>query len=478
MSRLRMGGAFLRNRVIVLVLLTFGLASAHATSGIKVTPSSIMFPRTVVGLKSISETVTIKNSGTTPVNIVSFGLTPFNTFQLDYGYTRTIPPGQQALFGILFVPAAQTHYAGTFTLNFSDGTKVNIPLQGNGTTTAAKVTVSPNIVNFAATPVGSTVSQNIVVTNTGTSPLTLNTIDVQPPFSQQGLVNPVTLAPNKGFSFSLTFRPSSAASYTNTVGFEYDVLPETSVAVTGAGTIPTKLAISTFPTLPVATQHGQYQAVMNAAGGTAPYTFTIAAGSSLPTGLTLSPAGTIAGTFDQSVVTGQYRFTINVADSGHPQQHANLGASLLVLPVTGALCNRISSLVPNTSTPIVPINDLGTGSYQGVEGGLYGGGSNVRPPAHESAGLSLAQGIGPLDGNGNPDPNGLDALVIIGVSVTKTVGNQLQPLEQVDPVVNSKLKIVNAAIDGTTGPDWADVNSGVWQTVLHYYLITTYLTQT
>jgi hypothetical protein len=472
MSRSALGcGIFLRNCATFFLLMTSGLASAQALdSSIKVTPSSIMFPRTIVGLNSISETVTIKNGGSAPVNIVSFGLTPFGTFQLDYGYSRTIPPGQQALFGIVFVPSAATHYAGTFVLNFSDGTNMSIPLQGNGTATTAKVSVSPNIVNFAGTAVGATVSQNIVVTNTGTSPVTLNTIDVQPPFSQMGLVNPVTLMPNKAFSFALTFRPSSAASYSNTVGLEYDVIPETSIAVTGTGTPPAKLAVSTFPTLPVGTQHAQYIAMLNAVGGTAPYSYTLAGGSSLPSGLTLSTTGTIGGTFDQGVQSGQYRFTINVADSGHPQQHAILPATLLVLPLTGALCNHITADVVNTSTAIVPINDLGSGTYLGVEGGLYGGGSNVRPPAHESAGLSLAQGIGPLDSNGNPDPNGLYAMVVIGVSVTRTVGNQLQPLEQVDPVLNSKLKIINAAIDGTTGPDWANVNSGVWQTVLNYYL--------
>jgi hypothetical protein len=450
--------------------LVFSVVSARAASNVKVTPASIAFPKTMAGLKSISETVTIKNVGRSQISIISFGLTPFTIFQLDYGYVRTLNPGDQALFGIVFVPTAETRYTGTFEAHFDDGTMVTIPLSGSGFTTNAKVTVSPNLVTFAATPVGTTVSQNITVTNVGTSKMTLNAIDVQPPFLQKGFTNPVPLDPSQSFSFTLTFRPTSAGNFANTVGLGYDVLPLNSIAVSGVGSTSSVLAVATFPVLPVATQDGKYQAVLNAVGGTAPYTFSLAAGSSLPAGLTLSAAGTISGTVSQNATLGQYRFTVNVSDSGHPQQHANLGANLLLLPLNRALCNRITTLIRNTNAPIIPITDLGTGTYLGVEGGLYGKGSNVRPAAHESAGLTLAQGIGPLDANGNPDPNGLYSMVIIGVSVTKTVANQLQPLEQSDPVLNSKLKIVNAAIDGTTGPDWANVHSGVWQTVLNYFL--------
>ena len=39
----------------------------------------------------------------------------------------------------------------------------------------------------------------------------------------------------------------------------------------------------------------------------------------------------------------------------------------------------------------------------GTEGGHYPGGSNVRPAQHEADGLALADGIVPLDANGNPE---------------------------------------------------------------------------
>jgi len=65
--------------------------------------------------------------------------------------------------------------------------------------------------------------------------------------------------------------------------------------------------------------------------------------------------------------------------------------------VGGSLkCSNIQNLPP--------LVDLGPGqTYQGYEGGLYPGGSNVRPAAHDAAGRKIAQSIVPLDANGNPD---------------------------------------------------------------------------
>ncbi len=58
-----------------------------------------------------------------------------------------------------------------------------------------------------------------------------------------------------------------------------------------------------------------------------------------------------------------------------------------------------------TNAMLPPLVDLGPGqTYHGQEGGLYPGGSNLRPVAHDAAGRKIAQGIVPLDSDGNPDP--------------------------------------------------------------------------
>src|SRR5437867_7908722 len=68
----------------------------------------------------------------------------------------------------------------------------------------------------------------------------------------------------------------------------------------------------------------------------------------------------------------------------------------------GAPAIASASNCAGTSTGRIPLVDLGTGTYQGFEGGLYMGGVNARPPAHLSAGLQVASQIVPLDTLGHP----------------------------------------------------------------------------
>ena len=69
-----------------------------------------------------------------------------------------------------------------------------------------------------------------------------------------------------------------------------------------------------------------------------------------------------------------------------------------------------------------PLVDLNPGqTYNGEEGGLYPGGSNVRPATHDAAGQKIARDIVPLNADGNPDPvNG--KIVIMPVSVSNGYG--------------------------------------------------------
>ena len=63
-----------------------------------------------------------------------------------------------------------------------------------------------------------------------------------------------------------------------------------------------------------------YSAILGATGGVAPYTWSLAAGISLPPGLSLSPSGLISGT---PLVAATSTFTVQVKDSGVPEANVN-----------------------------------------------------------------------------------------------------------------------------------------------------------
>jgi hypothetical protein len=116
-------------------------------------------------------------------------------------------------------------------------------------------------------------------------------------------------------------------------------------------------------------------------------------------------------------------------------------------------------------TALVPLNDLGTGTYRGFQGGLYPNGSNDLPPAHAARGNAAAALIRPLNVAGQPDPNGKYILLSIGMSNTTQefctqAGYRCDPWTfagqaAADPSVNhTTLVIVNGARGGQVADSW------------------------
>ncbi|MBK5286706.1 MAG: T9SS type A sorting domain-containing protein [Bacteroidia bacterium] len=102
------------------------------------------------------------------------------------------------------------------------------------------------------------------------------------------------------------------------------------------------------------------------------------------------------------------------------------------------------------STGFIPINDLGTGTFNGWTGGLYSGGSNAMPPAHLQAGLAMAQQVQCLDTSGNADANGKIVWLSIGMSNTTQETQQFIPMANSYPSKNPKVILVDGAQGGQT----------------------------
>ncbi len=145
------------------------------------------------------------------------------------------------------------------------------------------------------------------------------------------------------------------------------------------------------------------------------------------------------------------------------------------LPIKNNVVAHFNSVGQTCNGPFIsvsqPLNDLGPNEYirlntgsTGHIGGLYPGGSNSRPPAHEAAGQAISQQITPLDAAGNPDPvNGKIVLVAIGMSNTGQEFTAFINQANADPAVNSNLVLVNGGLGGRTAERWADLNDDAWE---------------
>jgi hypothetical protein len=374
-------------------------------------------------------------------------------------------------YSVFLNPTAVQTYNCNFVINLSDGTVFDVPLTGAGIVSTGVSTLNKSSFSFPNQKVGSTsAAQTVTISNTGTSAITLTQITLSPPsFTTNAVTLPATIAGGATLPISVFYTPSGVESETGALDLSYNEVIDNGLTLNGNGIAPTALVVSSLSNLPQATQNAIYQATLAATGGTGSYTWALSSGSTLPTGLTLSSAGEITGTIASTVATGNYTFTVKVTDTSSGST-ATSAMSIGVFANLADNCSDISFDVPNTTTPMTALTDLGTGTYQGSEGGLYPSGSNVRPASHDADGVTFAKGIVPLDANGNYSPTGKYVMMAIGESTAQNEFDRFLPLADADPAKNPYLVIVNGAQGGGTPYVFSTTTSPYWSTVLNNYL--------
>jgi len=287
-------------------------------------------------------------------------------------------------------------------------------------------------------------------------------------FTTNSITLPYSIGKGASLTLDVYYSPSEVTSEQGVIDLSFNEIPDMGVAVSGSGVASSSLAIATFTILPQATASAAYLATLNTSAGVAPFTWAMPPGSSLPSGLTLSSSGTISGTLASSVGVGTYNFTIQVTDSTN--KTVSKAFSLGVYANLKDNCADLTYDIPGETSPIVALTDLGTGDFLGYEGGLYPDGSNVRPPSQDSYGVTLADGIGPLNSSGQPDPTGKYVLLAIGESTAQNEFNRFLPFANADPQKNPNLVVVNGAQGGATPDEFVSSGTYYWSTILNNYL--------
>ena len=140
-------------------------------------------------------------------------------------------------------------------------------------------------------------------------------------------------------------------------------------------------------------------------------------------------------------------------------------ASVAFHLVAGASFCRASDCTRD-STGMIPLTDLRSGTYQGMEGGLYAGGLNARPAGHDSAGVMIATSIAPLDTLGQPSPgSGRVVLISIGMSNTTQEFQTFVPKAVADPLKKSNVLVVDCAVGGMSADRIASPTAAYWDSV-------------
>jgi len=129
------------------------------------------------------------------------------------------------------------------------------------------------------------------------------------------------------------------------------------------------------------------------------------------------------------------------------------------------LCCWIGAPVGAQTTGLVPLTDLGPGYYNGFQGGLYPGGTNVAPPAHLAAALQMSAQVVPRDAAGNPDPNGFIVFIAIGMSNTTHEFAVFERNEDANPGRNARVVLMDTALGGQSAAEIIAPGASYWNVV-------------
>jgi hypothetical protein len=205
-------------------------------AAIGVSPLALDFPVVLTGQSSAAKTVTITNTGDSPMDAPSLTLTP------QFGVTAntclaTLAAGASCTAGIVFEPIQQGPVTGGLTITSpSVSTPAGVALSGTGGAPPG-IVVKPAVINFPTTGVGLASSpQQVTVSNTGTvTALTGLTFRIGSGFRLVNNACASVLAPMQSCTTGIEFAPAAPGTAQSTLAVSAATATGAAVTLMGTG---------------------------------------------------------------------------------------------------------------------------------------------------------------------------------------------------------------------------------------------------
>lgn len=215
---------------------TIPLNGTGTQAGFTISPASFNFGSIVDG-QTKSQSFTVTNSGTASLTIAQLSVTGSGYSVSGLVTPATVAAGGSTTFTVLFAPTTAGSLAGSVSLaSNAPNSPSAVALSGTGT--AASVTLTPNPASLSITGVnvGSSRSQNVTITNSGTTSVTLSQITVNATdFAVSGISTPVTLAAGGNTSISISFSPKASENVSGNITVTSSQGASAVIPVTGSG---------------------------------------------------------------------------------------------------------------------------------------------------------------------------------------------------------------------------------------------------
>ena len=221
--------------------------SSSASGQLSVNPVAFDFGNVPTGNTETRDFV-LSNSGGTALTVTQASVAWTNFTLSGLPFPLTLQVGQTATFQVSFTPDTSGAVTGSISLvSDAANSPTVMSLSGEGVVLIGTLAVNPWIIDFGDISAGTSTTQNVTLTNTGNSGVTVteSILTGGTGFSTSQLSLPLTLAAGQSISFNVTFSPSAAGSVTGSVSLISDAANSpTTLSLSGSGVEPVTQSVS------------------------------------------------------------------------------------------------------------------------------------------------------------------------------------------------------------------------------------------
>ena len=211
----------------------------------KLAPALLSFGSQTVNVASAAQNVTLTNSGQSPLTISS--ISAGGSFTQTNNCGASLAVSASCTISVIFTPSAAGAFQGTLTVS-DNGTTApsSVALSGTGVA-VPQATLAPASLSFGSQTVNvASAAQNVTLTNSGQSPLTISSISAGGSFTQTNNCG-ASLAVSASCAISVIFTPAAAGALQGTLTVsDNGTTAPSSVVLSGTGVLP-DFSIATAP---------------------------------------------------------------------------------------------------------------------------------------------------------------------------------------------------------------------------------------
>ena len=246
------------------------ISGAGVQSALGLSPSTVAFGNVPVGSAN-SQTVQLRNTGNSVLTISQMNATGGGFSTSGITLPLSLNPGTTSTFNVQYLPATAGTTPGIVSIvSNAPSSPTALALSGTGVAAVRTLAFTTTSIGFGSVATAGSVSENVGVTNTGNSDVTISRIIASGTgFGVNGANTPVTLSPAQTLTIAPSFSPTSAGSANGTVAVTSDAVgsPAT-ITLTGTGAQPSShtVALSWNASTSNVTGYNVYRSTTSGAG--------------------------------------------------------------------------------------------------------------------------------------------------------------------------------------------------------------------